>query len=117
MGTVGTIAPATVGDSNHPALPRRVRISSSVAQVLLKTKVAPKYPPDAREQHIQGVVSLRVNIDKEGNVYNVELISGDPLLAPAAIDAVRQWKYKPFLLNGDPAEVETQVTVNFSLAP
>lgn len=75
----------------------------------------PEYPSDAREQHIQGVVILKVNIDKEGNVYNVELISGHPLLAPAAMAAVRQWKYKPYLLNGMPVEVETQVQVNFVL--
>jgi len=77
--------------------------------------VNPEYPSDAREQHIQGVVILKVNIDKEGNVYNVELISGHPLLAPAAMAAVRQWKYKPYLLNGMPVEVETQVQVNFVL--
>jgi TonB family protein len=112
---VGIILPPTSGDATHPALPRRVRISSGVAQGLLVHKVNPQYPPDAREQRIQGVVVMKVNIDKEGNVYNVELISGHPLLAPAAIDAVKQWKYKPYLLNGDPMDVETQVQVNFTL--
>lgn len=58
---------------------------------------------------------LKVNIDKEGTVYKTELISGHPLLAPAAIEAVQQWKYKPYLLNGAPVEVETQVQVNFVL--
>jgi len=112
----GVVAPATAGDSNHPALPRRVRVSSGVAQGLLVSKVNPTYPPDAREQRVQGVVMLKVNIDKDGNVYNVELISGHPLLAAPAIDAVKQWKYKPYLLNGMFIEVETQVQVNFTLA-
>jgi protein TonB len=58
---------------------------------------------------------LRLDVDKEGNVSNIQLISGHPLLAPAAIDAVKQWKYKPYLLNGEPVEVETQVRVNFTL--
>jgi periplasmic protein TonB len=57
-----------------------------------------------------------VAVDKEGNVANIQLISGHPLLAPAAIEAVKQWKYKPFLLDGIPLAVETQVTVNFTLA-
>ena len=70
-----------------------------------------------RMQHIQGVVVLSAIIDKEGNVANVQLISGHPLLAPAAIEAVKQWKYKPYLLNGTPVEVETQVQVNFTLVP
>jgi len=83
---------------------------------LIIKKVQPDYPPDAIEQHIQGVVVLKVNIDKQGNVYKVELISGHPLLAPAAIAAVRQWKYKPYLLNGTPVEVETQAQVNFTLS-
>jgi TonB family protein len=97
------------------APPQRIRVSSGVAQGLLATKVSPLYPREAREQYVQGVVLLKVNIDKEGNVYKVELISGHPLLAPAAIDAVKQWTYKPYLLNGIPVEVETQVQVNFTL--
>lgn len=99
------------------AVPQRIRVSSGVAQGFLVSKVNPEYPPEAREQGIQGVVLLKVNIDKEGNVYNVELISGHPLLAPAAIDAVKRWKYRPYLLNGTPVEVETQVQVNFTLTP
>lgn len=98
------------------ALPKRIRVSSGVSQGLLESKVNPEYPPDAREQHIQGVVLLQVKIDTEGNVVQVELISGHPLLAPAAMDAVRQWKYRPYLLNGTPVMVETQVQVNFTLA-
>jgi TonB family protein len=99
----------------RPLTPQRIRVSSGVAQGLLVSKVNPEYPPEARKQHVQGVVFLKVNIDKEGNVCNVELIEGHPLLAPATIDAVKQWKYRPYLLNGTPLEVETQVQVNFTL--
>lgn len=109
-GVVGTV-------SNAPNGAKRVRVSSGVAQGLLLTKVAPQYPADAREQHIQGVVVLRAMIDKEGNVANVQLITGPSDLAPAAIEAVKQWKYKPYLLNGTPVEVDTQIQVNFTLVP
>jgi protein TonB len=73
------------------------------------------YPPDARDQRIQGVVLLQATIDKEGNVASLQLITGHPLLAPAAIEAVKQWKYRPYLLNGNPLEVNTQIQVNFTL--
>ena len=112
----GGSAPAPPPGIPAPALPRRIRTSSGVSQALLISKVNPVYPPDAREQHIQGVVLLKANIDKEGSVSSIELISGHPLLAPAAIEAVQQWKYRPFLLNGQPIEVETEVQVNFVLA-
>jgi len=109
-GVVGTV-------SNAPNGAKRVRVSSGVAQGLLLAKVAPQYPPDAREQHIQGVVVLRALIDKEGNVASVQVITGPQELAPAAIEAVKQWKYKPYLLNGTPVEVDTQIQVNFTLVP
>ena len=96
-------------------VPQRVRLSQGVMAGLLVTKMPPEYPPDAKDQHILGVVLLRVIIDREGSVANIQLISGHPLLAPAAIEAVRQWKYRPFLLNDSPVEVETQVQVNFTL--
>jgi TonB family protein len=100
---------------DSPLPPQRVRVSSGVVSGLLVSKVNPIYPPDAREQAVQGVVVLQVEIDKEGNVQNVTLISGHPLLAPAAIDAVKQWKYTPYLLNGNPVNIDTQVQVNFTL--
>jgi TonB family protein len=106
---------ATEGTKRGVTVPLRVRISSGVASGLIVKKVAPLYPEEAREEHVEGTVLLHVMIDKEGNVEHVDLISGHPLLAPAAIEAVRQWKYKPFLLNGKPMEVDTQVQVNFTL--
>ena len=99
-----------------PRAGQRVRVSQKVMQVMIAKKVAPEYPADAKKDHVQGAVQLKVLIDKEGNVRDVQLINGHPALTQSAIDAVQQWKYKPYLLNGEPVEVETQVTVNFTLA-
>ncbi|MGC1450560.1 MAG: energy transducer TonB [Candidatus Sulfotelmatobacter sp.] len=114
-GEIGSVKSDTTGDAPQRTSPHRIRVSSGVSQGLLVTTVSPEYPDDARDQGIQGVILLKANIDKEGNVYKLELISGHPLLAPAAIEAVTQWKYRPYLLNGTPIEVETQIQVNFTL--
>jgi TonB family protein len=106
---------ADQASAHRLATPQRIRVSSGVARGLLVSKVNPMYPPDARDQRIQGVVLLQATIDKEGNVASLQLISGHPLLAPAAIEAVKQWKYRPYLLNGNPLEVNTQIQVNFTL--
>jgi len=98
------------------ATPQRVRVSSGVSQGLLIKKVTPNYPPLARQARIQGTVVLQAEISKEGTIQNLQLISGHAMLAPAAIEAVKQWRYKPYLLNGEPVAVETQVVVNFSLS-
>ena len=95
--------------------PRRVRVSQGVMQGLILEKHAPEYPSDARKAHIEGTVLLGAEVGKNGSICDLALISGHPLLAPAAIDAVRQWKYRPYLLNGQPVEVETQIQVNFTL--
>ena len=98
------------------ATPQLVRISAGVSTALLIKKVQPQYPSNAMQSRVQGQVVLQARIDKEGNVEDLTLISGDPLLAPAALEAVKQWKYKPYLLNGQPVKVETQVVVNFTLS-
>jgi periplasmic protein TonB len=92
-----------------------LRISQGVSQGLIVKKVQPAYPPQARQMRLEGVVELQANISKSGAIANVKQLSGDPVLGRAAMDAVRQWKYKPYFLNGEPVEVETQVTVNFKL--
>jgi len=115
-GVMGSILSATPTVAPHIATPQRVRVSSGVVSGLLLRKVQPNYPPLARQARIQGVVVLQAQISKEGAIENLQLISGHPMLAPAAIEAVKQWKYKPYLLNGEPVEVETQVQVNFTLA-
>ena len=96
--------------------PQRVRVSSNVAVKLLLKRVNPVYSKELREQRVQGMVTLYARISKDGDVIDVKLISGQPALAQPAIDAVKQWKYKPYLLNGEPIEMETQVLVNFTLA-
>jgi periplasmic protein TonB len=78
--------------------------------------VNPAYPPLARQARIQGAVILQAEISKDGTIENLRLITGHPMLAPAAIEAVKQWRYKPYLLNGEAVPVETQITVNFSLS-
>ncbi|OLE56883.1 MAG: energy transducer TonB [Chloroflexi bacterium 13_1_20CM_2_59_7] len=98
------------------ATPQRVRVSQGVTQGLLIRKIQPTYPPLARQARIQGSVLLQAEISREGTIENLRLISGHPMLAPAAIEAVKQWRYKPYILNGEPVEVETQITVNFTLS-
>jgi len=97
-------------------VPQRVRVSQGVTQGLLIKKVQPVYPPLARQARIQGNVLLQAEISVDGTIENLHLISGHPMLAPAAIEAVKQWRYKPYILNGEPVPVETQITVIFSLA-
>ena len=78
-------------------------------------RVQPVYPPLARQARVQGTVLLRAIISREGRIENLQVISGHPLLVQAAIDAVSRWRYRPCYLNGEPVEVETEVTVNFTL--
>jgi protein TonB len=108
-------AAGTVLASNADG-PQRVRLSSDVAQGLLATKVQPEYPELARKARIQGTVCLRAEINKDGDVAELHLISGHPALAQAAIDAVKQWKYKPYQLDGRPVAVETPIQVSFTLS-
>ncbi len=117
-GVIGSVLSATNSVAMVPkmAAPTRVRVSSGVSSGLLIRRVNPTYPPLARQARIQGVVILQAQISKDGSIENLQLISGHPMLAPAAIEAVKQWKYKPYLLNGEPVEVDTQVQVNFTLA-
>jgi protein TonB len=120
-GVIGGIISSTsslaaVPNLSKPvAVPQRVRVSQGVSRGLLTYRVEPTYPPLARQAHIQGTVVLTAIIDKNGSIENLQLVSGHPILAPAAIEAVKQWRYKPFLLSGQPFEVETTVTVNFQL--
>lgn len=100
----------------QPVVPQRVRISQGVTNGLLIHKVQPPYPPLARSARIQGDVVLKAIIDKEGNIQDLQLVSGHPMLVPQAIEAVKQWRYRPYLLNGQPTEIETTITVIFTLS-
>jgi TonB family protein len=97
-------------------VPKLVRVAAGIMQGLLEHKVDPEYPADAKEKHIEGAVLLNVDVDSEGNVARVELVSGHPQLAAAATDAVLQWRYRAFVLNGEAEPVETTVEVKFKLA-
>lgn len=108
-----TAAPQEPGAASPQV--KRLRIAPGVLEGMILQKVEPKYPPMARVAHIQGDVRMLVTIDKEGNVHNLRLVSGHPILAQAAMDAVKEWKYKPFLLNGDPVEVEGAILVAFRM--
>ena len=115
-GVIGGIINSTPMSVPKIATPQRVRVSQGVTQGLLLRKVQPAYPPLARQARIQGSVLLQAEISKDGSIENLHLISGHPMLAPAAIEAVKQWKYRPYILNGEPVEVDTQITVIFSLS-
>lgn len=89
--------------------------TSNMLEGSLIRRVQPVYPGPARIARVQGPVVLAAIISKDGTMQHVQLISGHPMLVPAAIEAVRQWRYKPYILNGEAIEVETQITVNFVL--
>jgi TonB family protein len=109
-GVIGSAPSTPQSNSGHPS---RVRVSQGVMQALLVKKVDPRYPELAQRGRIQGQVVLKAVIDTNGDVKDLSLVSGHPLLAPAAFDAIKRWKYRPYLLNGQPVEVETQITVSF----
>jgi TonB family protein len=94
----------------------RIRVGGNVQQAKLVSQVRPVYPPEAKAQGIQGKVTLQAILDKDGTVANLVVVSGDPMLVPAAMEAVRQWKYQTTLLNGEPVEVVTQIDINFTLS-
>jgi protein TonB len=107
--------PPVSADANGTS-PARIRVGGGVQQNMLISQPPPVYPPLAKQAGVQGVVKLSATIAKDGTMQHLEVISGHPLLIPAAMDAVQQWVYKPTLLNGQPVEVVTQIDVTFTLA-
>jgi protein TonB len=112
LGT-GRVPPAPL-PASAPTM-RTFRTSSMLEGSLIH-RVQPVYPPLAKVGHVQGAVILSAVIGKEGMIENLRLVSGHPMLVPAALAAVSQWRYKPYILNGEAIEVETQITVNFLLS-
>ena len=108
MGGIGTAVPKV-------ATPKRVRVSQGVSEGLLVHKVTPTYPPLAKSARVQGSVVLQASIGKDGSIQNLKVVSGHPMLSAAALEAVKQWKYKPYFLNGQAVDVDTTITVNFTL--
>lgn len=119
-GVIGSVISATSSPAAVPkfvpATPQRIRISAGVTKGLLIQRIEPPYPTLARAARVQGDVVLSAVIDSNGHITNLLLVSGHPMLVPAAIAAVKQWRYKPYLLNGQPVEVETTITVIFTLS-
>ncbi len=96
--------------------PKRWKVSGGIEQGLLIRYVKPVYPRLAQAAGVQGEVVLQAIIGKDGSIENLRAISGNPLLVKAALDAVQQWRYHPYLLNSEPVEVETQITVRFTVS-
>ncbi len=100
----------------EPTPAKRIRVAARVVEANLIHDVAPTYPPEAGRARIEGAVVLLAVIGKDGSVQDVRVESGLPLLAQAAIDAVKQWRYRPYLVNGEPVEVDSRITINFTLS-
>ncbi|HWF06503.1 MAG TPA: energy transducer TonB [Candidatus Angelobacter sp.] len=99
----------------QPPKPIRIRISSGIASSLKIKDVTPIYPDAAKQKGIEGDVILVATINTDGTVENLRVVQGNPILTVSALDAVRQWKYKPYILNGKPAEAETTIKIQFHM--
>src|SRR5216684_5777166 len=119
IGSVPTAAPPPPPppkEAPKPVTPQRIRVGGNVQAAMAIRAPKPSYPPLAKQARIQGVVRLNAVIGKDGTIQDLKAASGHPLLVPAALEAVRQWLYKPTLLNGEPVEVVTVIDVNFTLS-
>jgi len=96
--------------------PKVLKVGGNVMAAAQISGSKPEYPDLARQSRIEGTVVLHAIIDKDGRVAELQVISGHPLLARAALDAVKQWRYKPTLLNGEPMKVDTTISVTFTMA-
>jgi len=120
-GSAGGVLGGIIGSggSNLPPPPRpsvsRIKVGGNVQSASLIRQVMPMYPPIARTAHISGTVVLHAIIAKDGSIEELQYVTGPPLLMRAAMDAVRQWRYRPTLLNGEPVEVDTTISVVFTL--
>jgi protein TonB len=112
---MGSLFGSGTGPKVQAAAPKKVNISAGVAVGMLIQKTIPTYPPIAKAARVQGTVVLQATISKQGTIENLKVVSGPAMLQQAAMDAVRQWRYRPYLLNNDPVEVETTVNVIFTL--
>ncbi len=112
-GTRTTPLPVKAFD---PAPVKRIRVASRIVEANLIHDVAPQYPPEAGRARIEGTVVLLAVIGTDGSVKDVRVENGLPILAQAAIDAVKQWRYKPYMIDGEPVEVDSRITINFTLS-
>lgn len=126
LGSLGTVAPpppptptakpAEVKKPAEPPPPGPLRVSTAVQEAKIIRRVIPTYPPLAKQARVQGTVKLLGVISTGGRIEKLQVISGHPLLVPVAVEAVRQWTYRPTLLNGQPVEVMAPIDVNFILS-
>jgi protein TonB len=112
LAVAQTVPPA---QTDPPAKPMRLRISTRVAEGLKIHDVKAKYPLEARERHIEGDVLLQATIDTQGNMINLKVVQGDPILVGASLDAVKKWRYRPYIYEGKPVEVETSIRIQFHM--
>ncbi len=120
-GSMGGVMGGVIGGAGAAPPPpkaslKRITVGGQVQAAHLVNRVQPTYPPLARQTRISGTVKLHAIIGKDGSVQQLQVVSGHPLLVQSALDAVKQWRYQPTLLNGDPVEVDTEIDVIFSLA-
>ena len=116
-GVLGASGPAMPALAKETAgMPKRVHLAARAVEANLIHDVPPTYPPEAGRERIEGSVVLQAVIGKDGSVKDVRVESGLPILAQAAIEAVKQWRYRPYLLNGQPVEVDSRITINFTLS-
>ncbi|HEX9255524.1 MAG TPA: energy transducer TonB, partial [Candidatus Angelobacter sp.] len=108
---LAVLAAAQTADTQKPNL----RVSSGVAEGLKTHTVNPKYPREARDKGIYGDVILQATIDTKGHITNIRAVQGDPILVKASIDAVKEWRYRPFVFKGEPVPVETTIKIQFHL--
>ena len=117
-GSAGGVIGGIIGSTAAPpkvAPPQKLRVSQGVLDGNKVKDVQPLYPNMARVAHVQGDVVLRATISKAGVIENLQVVSGHPILIQAAMDAVKQWRYRPYLLNNEPVEVDTVITVKFHM--
>jgi periplasmic protein TonB len=119
-GSAGGVLGGIIGGSGSslpppPKAPSRIRVGGNVQSASLLHQVMPVYPPIAKTAHISGTVILHAIIAKDGSVQQLEYVQGPPLLMKSAMDAVREWRYKPTLLNGEPVEIDTTISVVFTI--
>jgi periplasmic protein TonB len=120
-GSMGGVIGGVIGGMGgappppKPKLSGPLKVGGNVQAARIVNRVQPIYPPLARQTRISGTVRLHAIIGKDGTIQQLEVVSGHPLLQQAALDAVKQWRYQPTLLNGDPVEVDTTIDVIFSL--
>jgi protein TonB len=116
MGSSNPVFASGNGPKVKVEAPKKVSISAGIAVGLLDRKTAPVYPPIAKSAHVSGTVVIQATISKSGSIENARVVSGPPMLRQAALDAVKTWHFRPYLLDGQPVEVETAVNVDFKMA-